>query len=256
MNKVLLLLFLALPVLVTAQLGSPLTPHGPIIGSTFKIEVGKGFGTCFLVKKKSDFYFITAKHILTGGLGKINNGGKYPIKIHTNDGIIQNSFNVYFHKNDTVDIAVIPLRATVNINSPVILTTAPSLDMGQECYFLGFPGVNTPNGLSTQVGNLKVPIYKRAFISGGLFLDKRQIFLLDGHNNRGFSGGPVVSTNSDYKNQFIMAVISGYYPDPQVIELPKDSATAPIKSVIYGENSGIIVAFPIFFAIEIIDQMK
>ena len=76
-----------------------------------------------------------------------------------------------------------------------------------------------------------------------------QIFL-DGHNNPGFSGGPVVITNlgNESKHKMrIIGVISAYLNEEKVIKTP------------YGdfknrENSGIVVSYAFDHVFEIIKK--
>ena len=81
---------------------------------------------------------------------------------------------------------------------------------GQDAYFLGFP-----YGLKSEYedfnNNFPVPFVKKAIVSS-LDTDKdcnRQIIFLDGHNNPGFSGGPVVFTELRKNVYKVVSVISG-----------------------------------------------
>lgn len=121
--------------------------------------------------------------------------------------------------------------------------------MGQDCYFLGFP-----LGFSTKLSQGMVPLIKRATTSGLRDIKGKNILLLDGHNNVGFSGGPVITTNSGLKEQFVIGIVSGYFPDPQVIEVPDDKGGT--KKITYNSNSGIILCFQTDLAVEIIKNIK
>lgn len=62
--------------------------------------------------------------------------------------------------------------------------TTANLDVS----FLGFPLGN----LGTVFLGIKFPLVKKAVVSGWVKHNGIELLLLDGHNNLGFSGGPVV----------------------------------------------------------------
>ena len=62
--------------------------------------------------------------------------------------------------------------------------------------------------------------------------------VLDGHNNKGFSGGPILSFSEKDKRYNFFAVVSGYY-------FEKGST----------ENSGIMFATPMSYVKEIIKSL-
>ena len=111
---------------------------------------------------------------------------------------------------------------------------------GSEAYdrhLKSFPNSKTP-----------VPFVKKACFSGALD-DGHSCILLDGHNNKGFSGGPVCfkPVDSAKKTMSIAAVVSGYRFEKQKVFDKNDQETESyIKS-----NTGIIVAYDIQEAIEI-----
>jgi hypothetical protein len=78
------------------------------------------------------------------------------------------------------------------------------------------------------------------------------MWILDGINNAGFSGGPViVGTDNDLK---IVAVISGYSLEPTDVIRgdPKAAADGPKNTV--GVNSGFILAYDISHAVDLIKK--
>jgi hypothetical protein len=112
--------------------------------------------------------------------------------------------------------------------------------MGQDVYFLGFPF-----GLSTEAGNinrnLPLPLVKKACLSGRAGTKEHGIWLLDGFNNPGFSGGPVVARLpcSDLRSPLhLIAVISGYRF--QVDPVYDGDKQLPISA---RSNTGIIISY-------------
>ena len=64
--------------------------------------------------------------------------------------------------------------------------------MGGDAFFLGFPYAKTTD--SMLAGGYPLPLIKRATLSGmsQLVPGKGSVIILDGYNNPGFSGSPVV----------------------------------------------------------------
>lgn len=110
-------------------------------------------------------------------------------------------------------------------------------------YFLGFPYNILTRFVFGQDG-YPMPLVKRATVSA---LDQRA-FLLDGHNNPGFSGGPFVFNRPNAPVDFkVAAVISGF----EAVEQPVFRGGEE-TSLTYRYNTGIIVAHDIRAANEII----
>ena len=77
-------------------------------------------------------------------------------------------------------------------------------------------------------------------------LDRKTV-ILDGHNNRGFSGGPVVFTEPN-RNEFkVAAIISGYLPVEEPVHGGAEDA-----DLWYQYNTGLIVADAIDPALDLI----
>ena len=83
-----------------------------------------------------------------------------------------------------------------------------------------------------------IPFVKKAIVSA----INNPVIYLDGHNNPGFSGGPLVFWDYAEKRRKIMGVISGYYPHR-------------IPGTDYPENSGIGIAYNIQYAKDLINTV-
>jgi hypothetical protein len=129
---------------------------------------------------------------------------------------------------------------------------------GQEAYFLGFP-----YGLYTSFGDhgLGVALVKHAYVSARASCaaimpdgDKGEEFiLLDGLNNPGFSGGPVVAPDmfspfTTVRRQKLIGVISGFRNEP----VPLQVDGKEMKNATTATNTGIIFVVPIDRAVELI----
>ena len=88
-----------------------------------------------------------------------------------------------------------------------------------------------------------MPFVKKATMS---LLDG-EVFYLDGHNNPGFSGGPVVYIEPPSREYRVAAVVSAYRAEPQPIYA--GSVEMPLT---YRYNTGIIVTHAINAALRLI----
>lgn len=76
------------------------------------------------------------------------------------------------------------------------------------------------------------------------------MILLDGINNPGFSGGPVIFYDYIKKKNKILGVISGYFNQTNKVE------SSPKIYFEYVENSGIIISYPSYYISDIIEKLN
>ena len=176
---------------------------------------------------------------------------------------------------------------------------SPLVPFGGDCEFLGYPYAwrstrkalivnmnqltrDQNNDLKIYRGNpsnvlklstplpkpgwLQLPFVKHCILSGSIIQNNTTIFVLDGINNLGFSGGPVLAGSGD--SQAVFAVISGYHAEPlEVLPAPEQrqahigpaspSPESPgqkskQEKEIVESNSGLIEAYDITPAIKAI----
>lgn len=125
--------------------------------------------------------------------------------------------------------------------------TSGGIIWGQDVYFLGYP-----YGWFGNVGGLNrdfpMPFVKKAILSCMTTEAEVQVLFLDGHNNPGFSGGPVVF-KEPHKNEYkVASVISGYRYTNEPIFAGDEKF--PLG---YRYNTGIIVSYGIKHAVELIE---
>ena len=120
--------------------------------------------------------------------------------------------------------------------------TSKGIIYGQDVYFFGFPyGFLGKHAFGP--GGYPLPFVKRATVS----LFDGTVYLLDGHNNPGFSGGPVVWKAPGSQEFNVGAVISVYrFVDEPVYA---DAAPTPLT---YRYNTGIIVSHGVEAALDLI----
>jgi hypothetical protein len=123
------------------------------------------------------------------------------------------------------------------------------MKFGQRIFFLGYPwGFETryedqPEG--------RVPFIKSGVMSALVTEGGVKHLYLDGHNNPGFSGGPVVfNKEGDSRQPHFCGVIAGYPAEPQ--EVYKGDKLDP--DLIAMANSGIVVATDIEHVAKAIDR--
>ena len=190
---------------------------------TFHIRCGTKCGTCFTVNFDRKRYLVTAKHIAGSIRDKetveiLHHGIWKPVAVH-----------LVGHGTGDVDVSVLASEKLFGASHQLLATTA-HMTLSEDVYFLGFPF-----GMSFDIGALNydypMPLVKKAIISA-MYAEKGLI-LLDGHNNPGFSGGPVVRAATS--NQ-IIGVVSGYQSERQAV---LDEAGNK-GSYTYDMNTGIV----------------
>jgi hypothetical protein len=209
------------------------------IQRTFHIQYGSGIATCFTMDIDGRQYLITARHVVEGI------GNSDTIEISVNKSWHSYSCNLVGIAKNDADIAVLSLETQLSPTHP--LPPDNNFFLGQDAYFLGFP-----YGLRADVGmvnnNFPIPFVKKGIISN-FFADSKGIehIYLDGHNNPGFSGGPVVYYSIEKKDHRVAAVISAFESTDEPI-YKGDTATG----LVYRYNTGIIVSHSISHAVEVI----
>jgi S1-C subfamily serine protease len=208
---------------------------------TFRISTGSQSGTCFTVDVDGRQYIVTAKHVIAGLADPL------PIRVHYAQRWHELQCRLVGVTSDEIDIAVLAHTKTI---SPQLELTPTTSDMylSQDVYFLGFP-----YGWHAEVGALNndfpLPIVKKACVSMiSLLPGAPRLLLLDGHNNPGFSGGPVVFAPPDTNAATRVAgVVSAFrYQWENVFH--GDTQT----DLRYRYNTGVVVAHSIDYALEII----
>ena len=156
-----------------------------ILLRVFPIRIGTRGGTGFTVEIENRQYIVTAKHVLEGELPatvdvELDNWTRIPVKL-------------VGRGRGEQDVLVLATDRQLSAAFPVDVGVA-GLTLGQSVRFLGyFPRVRT----SPLPGYNKrgAPLVMSGIVSGFHFdetgADGPSLWI-DGHNNKGFSGGPVV----------------------------------------------------------------
>ena len=214
-----------------------------VIHRVLKVRTGDVTGTAFTIEHHNKQYLVTAGHLVEH-LRTLN-----AIDIYVQDRWISVPVEMTGISRES-DIAVFsakrPLTPTFDLEP-----TSKGLTYGQDVYFVGFP-----HDIMGYIGNknrgLPLPLVKRACMSAFAKSDTGvEIFLLDGHNNPGFSGAPVVfhpMNSNDPTTLKVCGVISGYISKPLSTRVANSDA-----ELVLWQNTGVIVCNNIKHAVDQIE---
>lgn len=214
-----------------------------VVNRVFCIICNGSTGSCFTMEQDGVQYIITAKHLFKS----LSFPNHAIVQVLLSGKVFQNlEVDIYYHSKD-YDVAVLKTVPYQTI-SPFYSNSCSTegIIFGQDAFFLGFP-YDYGNNLGDLLGlDRPIPFVKKACVSG----ISGKIMLLDGHNNPGFSGGPVCFKNCapQTKTMNIAGVISGYrYSKTPVLDNMGNETGFYVKS-----NTGIIYAYDISVARDII----
>ena len=221
-----------------------------VIQRTFHISHRVGTGTAFAVDREGRQYLVTARHVVDG-----ITGSDTVAVFHESQwkNIIVDVVGI--GKGD-VDVAVLSCPVRLAPPSP-LEPSAGGLGWGQTAYFLGFP-FGWDGGAEHINRDFPIPFVKAGIVSAIVPAIPTRIYI-DGHVNKGFSGGPVVFVPiGQPQNKIQVAGIVANYPTP-LQEPIVDKSGNPIvndhgePSAFFRENPGFVVAMDIRHAIDLID---
>lgn len=211
--------------------------------STFQITYGGSTGTCFqyiyVHGKIGNVFLVTVRHLFKG----VSEAAPIEVSIKTETGDKKLQGNIYFHKDASIDIAVVMLSETL---CDWYEFGEEKYTIGQDVFFCGFPYGFSMESVGINNG-YPLPLVKKALISG--YNGKHKRFILDGHNNPGFSGSPLGYFNLDTRTAHIVGVVYGYQPQANAINVGA-------MSIPYQENSGIFYAHSFECVLETIRELE
>jgi hypothetical protein len=199
-------------------------------------------GSCFSVPIGETVCLITAKHVVES----LPEGQASKFELYKNGAWVEFDAVPYFC-DAGIDIAILQTTIPCIPTSCGLELSAGGAHLGQDVFFFGFPYFGILEYLPERLNDsFPFPLVKKAILSGM----QSKIFYLDGHNNPGFSGGPVVFYDLQTRKNKIAAVISAYITQTgEVIQIPTEN------KLIHKENSGIIVTYQIKYAAELINKV-
>lgn len=217
---------------------------GIVLGSSqmsccVQIRTSAAVGTAFVFGSGLNSYFLTAGHNLQAVAESEN--------VLFKRGNDWQSFEIdkIFRHPDGDDVAAFTL---IGIQWKVGDDLLPKfgLSPGGEVKFLGFPH-GLESNYPSETG-FSSPFVRTAFLSGIYLHEGRELMMLDGFNNPGYSGGPIYA-RADNGTPSLAGIISGYRIEEKsksiVYELSSDGMEKRSDSLFVKINSGMIHAVAI-----------
>jgi hypothetical protein len=226
------------------------------------------YATGFLVRIQNIYHLITAKHVVIDReTGKIKDGNMHVFFNLKSGGIgkrtilgIKDGFNVdwVFHKNDEIDIAVIPFglnheKDDVKVIPEDLFLLPDRLFELYDVFFLSYqPGIELRDKVS--------PIFRSGTIS---IINEDKTFFVDASAFPGNSGSPVflkpspirfdeegISIGGDQLGGKFIGIIGEYIPYTEVAI----SIQTGRPRVVFEENTGLSKVWTVGFVKEIIES--
>jgi len=205
-----------------------------------RIETAAGRGAAFTIDRHDHQWLVTARHLL-------------PDDDPAPECSLANRYRRVSHRLGFLpdpggqgDVAVAQLEHPLTPQL-TLHATSEGLMWSQIVYFLGFP-----YGMATNLGGPgdEIAFVKQAIISASRRIsDSLSLWYLDGYNNPGFSGGPVVASTEKFETMQVIGVVFGNRSTTRPIEVEdREVADAVVR-----ENTGIIMATDIRYATNLID---
>jgi S1-C subfamily serine protease len=210
-----------------------------ILMRVFRLRTDDGLGTAFTIEVDGQQYLVTARHVLGEQAGLVH---------VTLDGLLGQSVELDFDSvpgvHASADVAAMRLAEPLTEQ----FSLEPTMDgmaYGQDCYFLGYPyGLGFGGDVRPELAFIKKAILSASDRSSGV-----NLMFLDGHNNPGFSGGPVVFyRGAGTSVMHVAGVIAGYRVEHNTIEVEGEV----LPGALVQANSGIVVATDIAHVVETI----
>ena len=215
-----------------------------ILKIVYYIEAGTKCGTSFLLKKNEKIFLITAKHLFE----ELGYPKDLSIKLQINRSLTELMVSAKYSRDSEGDIALLELITPIELNLINDITySIAGTNFGQDVFFLGFPYHAEQSLVPFAEGENPIPFIKKACFSGML---SPSHILLDGINNKGFSGGPICAINYSTHKWQIIGIINSYHKD--ILEVYNEEKI-PQKLFVDG-NSGIIHATSIQVALQLIEE--
>jgi Trypsin-like peptidase domain len=221
----------------------------------FRVAFQKNVGTCFAIEYQGKQYLITVAHLLRGvdtnaELSIWRNKGWEPLPIRV-VGI-----------DEKRDVAVLAAEKQLCAAHGVIVGSR-HLTVSQDIYFLGFPYGLYSDDVNTEEGptdGFPLSLVKKGIVSAFTLGRDGEDFLIDGHNNPGFSGGPMVFERTGLIRKQIPGavikyhwriggIIRGYFTEQIAVKMGDKELKATLD-----HNTGIIKCVNIAHAMRMLIQ--
>lgn len=218
-------------------------PTSNVLYRVLRIKTATATGSAFTVEVDGKQYLITARHLLEG----FENGRE--VELWLGGRWSKTRARAIYPSSAAVDIAALDVDRVLTITFPLEASSG-GLTLGQQVYFLGYPyGLGTSRSETAPPGFGEIPFLKSGIVSA---VDDRDpeasLLYLDGQNNPGFSGGPIVFWHSTSRSFRVAGVVRGYRNEalPVVKGKNLDDPQAKAYNDLYTRaNSGIVIGYDI-----------
>jgi hypothetical protein len=194
------------------------------------------YGTAFNFDYEGKVYLVTARHVVVGV-----SASNATIQIFRSGNWVDlHPVKTLYPPTSDAEIAV--FETDEKVTQPYTVTLPAGGDgptLGQQVWFLGYPRTGTKILLGSHFSNGDYPFTKRGLMPA---IDATNInatvLYVDGFNNPGFSGGPILYWSFNAHQYKILGVIQGYEPDSAKVN--GKQVDTPVLV-----NSGIAVGYEI-----------
>lgn len=218
-------------------------PTSNVLFRVLKIKTATSTGSAFTIEVDGKQYLITARHLLRGF------GSEGEVELWIEGRWSRVKARALYPSREAVDVAALDLGRPVTITFP-LEPSSGGLALGQQVYFLGYPyGLGSSVSAPVPPGFGEIPFLKSGIVSA---LDDRDpdasVLYLDGQNNPGFSGGPIVFWHSASGSFRVAGVVRGYRNESLPVLKRKDLENPEAKAhndLYTRANSGIVIGYDI-----------
>jgi S1-C subfamily serine protease len=225
-------------------------PTSNVLYRVLRIRTAGSTGSAFTIEVDGKQYLITARHVLKD----FKNEGEVELWIEGRWSKVR--ARAIYPAKEVVDVAALDLGRPVTVTFP-LEPSSGVLTLGQQVYFLGYPyGLGTTMSAPAPPGFGELPFLKSGIVSA---VDDRDpeasVLYLDGQNNPGFSGGPIVFWHAASRSFRVAGVVRGYRNEalPVLKRTDLDDPEARAYNDLYTRsNSGIVIGYDIVHIVEAI----
>lgn len=244
-----LVLFLAAIGAMGATVALAQVPTSNVLYRVLRIRTSTATGSSFTIEVDGKQYLITARHLLKG----FGNEGDVELWLEGRWSKVR--ARAIYPSKEIVDVAALDVGRPLTITFPLEASSG-GLALGEQVYFLGYPyglGTSTP---PPAPGFGDLPFLKSGIVSAVDDRDPQASLLyLDGLNNPGFSGGPIVFWHGPSRGFRVAGVVRGYRNEalPVLKRKNLDDPAAEAHNDLYTRvNSGIVIGYDIRHIVEAI----
>ncbi|HZY82863.1 MAG TPA: serine protease [Cyclobacteriaceae bacterium] len=214
-----------------------------ILQNVFQLQYSAQTATGFRIAVNGDNFIVTAKHLFPK---TITHKSEVQFEVSKHGKWVSLTATYLVHTIDEIDIAVLRLK-TKELKESTFEIGSNGFYLSQECFFLGFPyGMKMEDKAAIFNDGFPAPFVKRGIVSSYTpGPTDVMVIYVDGLNNPGFSGGPLVVRIGTDRMQFI-GVVSSYLNE-------KKKVKTPIGEFDTEHNTGIVVTYASDHVLQIIE---